>query len=115
MRVNRHSGAFQRPAQPSPGPIQACRPYLLTPVTWSFLAPIYLADHRSDDRKIDRAGQGKDFPMARIARAVAFVVLVIAGLGSTGCLHTWTQTYQDYPPSAWEPPHTHPQGDPSDG
>ena len=42
--------------------------------------------------------------MARIARAVAVVMLVIASLCTTGCLHTWTQTYQDYPPSAWESP-----------
>ncbi len=53
--------------------------------------------------------------MARIARAVALVVLVIAGLGSTGCLHTWAQTYQDFPPSAWEPAQPHRQGNPSDG
>jgi len=53
--------------------------------------------------------------MARIARAVAAVVLVIASLGTAGCLHTWTQTYQDYPPSAWDPPRSHPQGNPSDG
>jgi hypothetical protein len=83
--------------------------------TWKFLARIYLADHRSGDTKIDRAGQRKEFPMARIARAVAFVVLVIAGLVSTGCLHTWTSTYEDYPPSAWRPPYTQHQGDPSDG
>ena len=53
--------------------------------------------------------------MARIARVVAVAVLVIASLGSTGCLHTWTQTYHDYPPSAWEPPYTHHQGNPKDG
>jgi hypothetical protein len=53
--------------------------------------------------------------MARFARAVAIVVLVIAGFGLTGCVHTWTSTYHDYPPSAWEPPHTHPMGDPTDG
>ena len=57
----------------------------------------------------------KELAMARIARAVAAVVLVIASLGVTGCLHTWTQTYYDYPPSAWDPPHTRPQGDPNDG
>ena len=49
--------------------------------------------------------------MAKIARAVVIVVLVIAGLGSTGCLHTWTGTYHDYPPSAWDPPHSHAPGD----
>lgn len=53
--------------------------------------------------------------MAGIARAVAVLVLIIASLGSVGCLHTWTQTYQDYPPSAWEPADTHHQGDPKDG
>ncbi len=42
--------------------------------------------------------------MARIARAVAVVMLVIASLCTTGCLHTWTQTYHDYPPSAWKNP-----------
>jgi hypothetical protein len=57
----------------------------------------------------------KDEAMARIARMVAVIALVIASLGSTGCLHTWAQTYQDYPPSAWEPPYTHPQGEPKDG
>ena len=53
--------------------------------------------------------------MARIARAAAIVALLIASLGSVGCLHTWMYSYQDYPPSAWEPPNTHPQGDPRDG
>jgi hypothetical protein len=53
--------------------------------------------------------------MVRIARAMAVVVLVIAGLGSAGCLPTWTETRQDYPPSAWEPAYTHHQGNPNDG
>ncbi len=53
--------------------------------------------------------------MARIVRAVAFAVLVIAGFGLTGCLHTTPYLYQDYPPSVSEPPHTNPQGNPSDG
>jgi len=53
--------------------------------------------------------------MATLARAVAVVLLVIASLSTTGCLHTWTQTYQDYPPSSWEAPNTHPQGNPRDG
>lgn len=57
---------------------------------------------------------GKDFAMARIARALAAFLLVIVGLGVAGCIHTWTQTYQDYPPSAYGPPHEH-QGNPSDG
>jgi hypothetical protein len=53
--------------------------------------------------------------MARIARALAVAALVIASLGSTGCLHTWTQTYHDYPPSAWGPSDTQRQGNPKDG
>jgi hypothetical protein len=53
--------------------------------------------------------------MTKIARVVAFVLLVITSLGSAGCLHTWTQTYQDYPPAAWQPRQPHVQGDPSDG
>jgi hypothetical protein len=52
--------------------------------------------------------------MARIARAAAVVMLMIASLCSAGCLHTWTQTYRDYPPEAWDPPQHH-QGNPSDG
>jgi hypothetical protein len=53
--------------------------------------------------------------MARIARMLAIATLVITSLGSTGCLHTWTQTYHDYPPSAWEAPYEHHQGNPRDG
>lgn len=53
--------------------------------------------------------------MAKIVRAVALVALVAASFCATGCLHTWTQTYQDYPPSAWDPPHSRPQGAPGDG
>ena len=53
--------------------------------------------------------------MARIVRAVAIVVLVIASLGSVGCLHTWMYSFQDYPPSAWDPAYTKHQGDPKDG
>jgi hypothetical protein len=53
--------------------------------------------------------------MASIARAVAVVVLVLASLGSAGCLHTWAQTYQDYPPAAWQPRQPNVQGNPSDG
>ena len=58
---------------------------------------------------------GKDFAMARIARTVAAMLLLIVGLGVAGCIHTWTQTYQDYPPSAFGPPRDHLQGDPSGG
>ena len=49
------------------------------------------------------------------ARSLAVLLLVLVGLSAPGCLHTLTQTYADYPPSAWEPPYTHPQGNPSDG
>jgi hypothetical protein len=52
--------------------------------------------------------------MARFARMVAVAVLVIASLGSAGCLHTLTETYHDYPPAAWDPPTQH-QGNPKDG
>jgi hypothetical protein len=51
---------------------------------------------------------------ARLTRAVAVVMLVVGSLCCTGCLHTWTQTYQDYPPEAWDPPKPH-QGNPTDG
>ncbi len=53
--------------------------------------------------------------MKKIARAMAALLLASVGLSVTGCLHTLTETYHDYPPSAWEPPHTHPQGNPKDG
>ncbi len=57
----------------------------------------------------------KEFTMARIARALAVIILMIASLCTTGCLHTWTGTYRDYPPDAWQPPHSPPQGNPTDG
>jgi hypothetical protein len=53
--------------------------------------------------------------MARIARAVAIVVLVIASLGSAGCLHTLMYSFQDYPPDVEKPAYTQHQGDPRDG
>jgi len=53
--------------------------------------------------------------MKKIARVLAALLLTVASLSATGCLHTLTQTYCDYPPSAWDPPHTPPQGNPSDG
>ena len=53
--------------------------------------------------------------MARIARVVAVILLVVVSLCTTGCLHTWTQTYQEYPPDAWESSQAHRQGNPSDG
>ena len=54
--------------------------------------------------------------MARIARMVVIGVLVVASLGIAGCLHTWTQTYEQYPPEAFtDPPYTKHQGNPGDG
>jgi hypothetical protein len=53
--------------------------------------------------------------MARIARLVAIGILLIGSVSSTGCLHTWTQTYQDYPPEAALPAYSQHQGDPTDG
>ena len=50
--------------------------------------------------------------MARIARMVAVVLLVIASLGSAGCLHTWTRRTTIILPTAWEPAYTHHQGNP---
>ncbi len=52
--------------------------------------------------------------MARIARAWAALLLVIIGLGVAGCIHTWTQTYDDFPPIGLESLHQH-QGNPGDG
>ena len=46
---------------------------------------------------------------------VAVSVLLVASLSSAGCLHTWTQTYHDYPPEAWDPPYTQHQANPRDG
>jgi hypothetical protein len=59
--------------------------------------------------------EGKDRAMARIARMLAVGVLLLASLGSTGCLHTLAETYHDYPPEAWDPPYTQHQGNPRDG
>lgn len=53
--------------------------------------------------------------MGKLIRAIAAVCAIIVTLCASGCLHTWTQTYQDYPPSAWDPPHSHPQGNSTDG
>ena len=52
--------------------------------------------------------------MARIARALAALVVVIVGLSVAGCIHTWTQTYDDFPPDAIGRPHQQ-QVDPSNG
>jgi hypothetical protein len=53
--------------------------------------------------------------MTRIARAVALALLVVSVLGSSGCIHTWTGTYAEYPPTLYDNPHVPHQGDPSDG
>ena len=42
-------------------------------------------------------------------------MLVSAILSSSGCIHTWTGTYAEYPESAYDKPHVHVQGDPHDG
>jgi hypothetical protein len=52
--------------------------------------------------------------MSRIARAVAALLLVLVGLGAAGCIHTWTQTYEDFPPDRYLEPHQH-YDQPSDG
>ena len=54
--------------------------------------------------------------MTRIARAVALALLVSAALGSSGCIHTMTETYAEFPPSVYDnQPHVHVQGNPTDG
>jgi hypothetical protein len=49
--------------------------------------------------------------MARIGKAVATIVLLLTVAGASGCLHTWTGTYEEYPDSAYADQHVH-QGDP---
>jgi hypothetical protein len=49
--------------------------------------------------------------MARIARAVAAVLLLLTAAGAAGCLHTWTSTYEEYPESINYDRHV-PQGNP---
>lgn len=68
--------------------------------------------------------------MSRIARAVVLTLLSAAALGAPGCaapprshpwlppgfrppIHTWTETYAEFPPDI-DKPHV-PQGQPSDG
>jgi hypothetical protein len=53
--------------------------------------------------------------MAKIARVVALALLVLAVWGSSGCIHTWTGTYAEYPPSLYDDSHVAHQGNPSDG
>ena len=53
--------------------------------------------------------------MTRIARAVVLALLVSAALGSSGCIHTMTETYAEFPPSINHTPPAPVQGNPSDG
>jgi hypothetical protein len=55
------------------------------------------------------------FNMSRMTRALLLAMLVSAILSSSGCIHTWTGTYAEYPDSAYDTPHVHVQGDPHDG
>ncbi len=52
--------------------------------------------------------------MSRFARAVALALLATTVLGVSGCIHTWTQTYAEFPPSIENTPHTHGQPNPQD-
>ena len=53
--------------------------------------------------------------MSRMTRALLLAMLVSAILSSSGCIHTWTGTYAEYPDSAYDKPHVHGQADPNDG
>jgi hypothetical protein len=53
--------------------------------------------------------------MSRIARTLAMALLAAALLSSSGCIHTWTGTYAEYPPSMYDDYPAPPQGQPSDG
>ncbi len=53
--------------------------------------------------------------MSRYLRAIALALLAMTALAATGCIHTWTQTYAEFPPSIYNTPHTHGQPDPADG
>ncbi|MGP0068094.1 MAG: hypothetical protein ACLQGP_31420 [Isosphaeraceae bacterium] len=50
--------------------------------------------------------------MSRMARALLLALLGSVILGSSGCIHTWTGTYAEYPDSAYTKPHEHVQGNP---
>jgi hypothetical protein len=53
--------------------------------------------------------------MTRIARTIVMALVVGAVLGSSGCIHTWTETYAEFPPTIHDTPPLPPQGNPSDG
>jgi hypothetical protein len=59
--------------------------------------------------------QTKELAVARIAHAALVMLLTVAALCAVGCVHTWTETYHEYPPAAWEIGRVPPQGDPNDG
>lgn len=53
--------------------------------------------------------------MRGIARACVLALLVIVGMTAAGCIHTWTQTYHDYPPEAYtDPAHSRTMADPGE-
>jgi hypothetical protein len=49
--------------------------------------------------------------MARISKAIAAILVLLSVVSASGCLHTWTSTYDEYPDSMYTNPHV-PQGDP---
>jgi hypothetical protein len=50
--------------------------------------------------------------MSRMARAVMLALLASAILGASGCIHTLTGTYEEYPEAAYSKPPVHRQPDP---
>jgi hypothetical protein len=46
---------------------------------------------------------------------MALVLLGFAVSTLSGCIHTWTGTYAEYPPNLYGNPHVPRQADPSDG
>lgn len=53
--------------------------------------------------------------MGKMARSVSLVLLILSALSLCGCIHTWTETYREYPPSAYDPARIHPHGSPDGG
>ncbi len=51
--------------------------------------------------------------MRALGRILLLVMMAAVSLGVAGCIHTWTQTYHDYPPEAYTTPgHANEQGQP---
>ncbi len=50
--------------------------------------------------------------MATFGRAVAAILLLLTAAGASGCLHTWTSTYQEFPESMYTNHNHVPQGEP---